>query len=98
MVTLAAHGVFVPRHGAVLVSDTCAARLSVSGDAAYQRLDALSPSKLSTAPIPFAATFVGTLNRLRGPNGEILVKRVDALSELSGPGAANLMTKWDAVD
>lgn len=95
---MAASGVFVPRHGAILVSDDCKARLSVSGDAAYQRLDALSPNKLSTTPIPFTATFVGTLKGLQRPNGELLVQHVNQLSELRGSEAAALLWKWQSVD
>lgn len=97
-VALAARGVFVPRHGAILVSDSCKARLGVKGDAAYRRLDALSPNKLSTTPIPFAATFIGTLDGRQGPNGELMVQHVEELSELSGSEAAALLSKWHAVD
>ena len=97
-VTLVARGVFVPRHGAILVSDSCKARLGVSGDAAYQRLDALSPNRLSTTPIPFAATLVGTLKGMQGPNGELIVQQVDHLSAMGGSEAAALLSKWHSVN
>lgn len=98
-VVLTARGVFVPRHGAILIAERCRrTRLSLSGDVVYRQFEVLAPNRLSTAPIPFTGTFIGTVDQMQGPNGDLIVERVEQLSSLTGPKAADLLVRWESVD